>query len=350
MKRTGIRQSTGKSQAKKKKPSVPSLANLPRAYEQKRQRSEKSKQKTLPAIDQRAAIEKEISEEITPSKQDIKQFFTAGGASVVEARRDIFRKLIILKELACGEYAHEKRLRNPQHYATEALVTAGRLVNYILVGLAKQNSALAADSIWDSAFALVSTIKELALTNPKLLRPTARKSLRLPSFRANVKKFTDDFQIVSEALQLGAELGVKTGDAARYSLDAPVTRYVENLLNEAIAKRAFLIQMEPAWKEGSSKRHGTKEKFLSNLPGVQLAHLVLLELPPYGKKTGVLWWEKYFKPYLHQSGILESLKGTKIYDEIVRAAKVKTDYHLLDDLKKACRARIVDSFVPHTAG
>ena len=281
-----------------------------------------------------------------PTDQDRAKFLSGKSEAIRQARRSISRQLMLLQEIASGEGKSPASLQNPEFYAADALVAVGNLINPMLVNLAEMRWPCAADFVWDTGFNLAAAIKWLALHQPDLLKPKARKSTYLPSLRATPKNFTDDFENIAKAIELAKDTEIKSAANAKYRLDSYAMNYAEQLVRAAIQKRDYLIQLAPAWDAGFGRTHRSKKQFLLNLPTVKPADIILLELPAFHQGTARVWWVKYFRPLLDLPETLESIKGTPLYKNLKHAAKKDTERHLTDDLKKACEPKILKSLAP----
>jgi hypothetical protein len=219
-----------------------------------------------------------------------------------------------------------------------------------LIALAKSKNAPAAERIWDNAVEMVSAIKTLALTNPKMLRARARKAIYMPSFRAKAKKFRDDFAELSDRVELSKDFPVKTGDKALYDLDSLVTQYVIKMLKEAEDVRKLLSGVTHFLdnRKDQKKILGglSRDQVFLNLPGIRQEHLGFVDLPPYSKETAKNWWEKCIKPQLDAPETLQRLEGTKFLLSLSKAAKSAADYDIRDYLKKLCEKKVLKSLAP----
>jgi hypothetical protein len=235
--------------------------------------------------------------------------------------------------------------------ALREILIEAKFLNFLVVQLAKEGFGPAAEFVWDNSFQSISVIKYLAQTRPEILKSKTRKSLFLPSLRANVKKFTDDFKIISDAVELSADCPVKVGDQAKYDLDSKITLFVKDILLKVLNEREFLIQanstIDEILQQGLSHPDALpKRQILLNLPGVREEQLFYIDLPPYGKSTSKMWWDKVIKPILDSEETLRKLEGTKLYELLSRGAKQPVDYLIRDYLKKLCREKVVSSLAP----
>ena len=304
-----------------------------------------------------AAILEAVKAKGDLTNDELMQFLSAGEKSIALVEHDIRKRITFLLWLACLndplQKEIEKNIPHAKSQAIDMLCSTANAFNNVLVQLAKIGmNANAAEFIWDNGVKMVSAINELASTQPNLLRPKARKAIYMPSFRAKAKRFTDNFHVVSEAVELSKDFPTKTGDSALYDLDSLVTQFVVELLDEAQKKRELLINVASFFDSPLTLvkldclKDCSREQALLSLPGIRPEHLAYLDLQPYSKATAKAWWEKCIKPELDFPDTLKRLEGTKLHKLLSAGAKLRVDYAIRDYFKKLCESKVLESLAP----
>ena len=225
-----------------------------------------------------------------------------------------------------------------------------RRITEALINNARAGNTRAVGQAWDASSRLINMIHALAKQNPGLLKPFARKALFLPAFRANVKKFTHDFQRVQEAIELSQDCFINTDLDALVDLESPATSLVAARLEAVGRIREDMKTMQKAWQhfcENSNPASSyTLPEWLVQIGGFQPEELFLLELPDYDKNSALEWWERVIKPYLADPKTLDSIRGTPFYQSLCDGAETPKDSDVRDRLKERCRPKVLRSLAP----
>lgn len=290
------------------------------------------------------AIHETVEKTLKDIENVIPAYFKDGEQTIGNLERGIQERLVLLFYTAVARGSNEEGLDkvvpNSKAQALGALCSAARSINYFLVELAKRENEEAVETLWDDCSEMTRAIKMLAMSKPEVLRPKARKSIYLPSFRAKIKKYTDDFQVVSEAIELSKDSAVKTGDDAKFDLDGLITQFAVNLLEEADKKRRFLLQVKNLLDDSAVLRERAF-KVLTELGELDLTYL---DLSPYGKKTARAWWEICIKPQLESPDLLQKLDNTPLLKSLLATKRnMPKDYIIRNYLKDACKIKILRS-------
>ena len=310
--------------------------------------------KPLPLPDLEANIRQKIDEKISQYLSHFDDYLKEGENSISQIDKDLNERLFILLIIASGvdtpSSTIAKLIPCAKDQAVEALCSASKTINDFLIQLADRKNVPAAEAIWDNGVQMVSAIKTLAQKQPCLLKLKARKAIYMPSFRAKVNKFSDDFHQVSTDIELSRDVPLKTGAKAFYDLNRLVTRYLIKILSEAEEKRKLLSGvdyfLDELHKDKKYPAGHTREKYLLNLPGIRPEHLGLLNLPPYSKASAKLWWKNFIKPHLDLPETLKQIEGTELYKFLSTGAKYPVDYEIRDFFKKLCERTVLQSLAP----
>jgi hypothetical protein len=229
-----------------------------------------------------------------------------------------------------------------------------RLVTKSLIRIAETGDEGAAAQIWEASSELIKAIHSLALQNPRVLKPIARKALFFPSFRAKTKgTFTHNFDKLQRAIELSKDCLINTGPDALYNLESPATLLVAKKLEAVGLIRERMKEGERDWKQLVRRCHLkiSLDDWLVEFCGHDRAELFLKDLPDYNKDSALQWFETVIKPYLTKPETLDRIRGTEFYDRLFEAAikgkrGTPKDYGVVDELKKRCQRQVLTSLAP----
>lgn len=299
-------------------------------------------------------LEKKMEADWNEFQKHIGDYFDEGAGIIARISKELSQRfkllLILINRFESKKSETEKAFPGAISESIEALSDAAWMVNFEMKRLARKGHVQAAGYFWDNATKLTQEVGWLADHEPGLLKAKAAKTIYMPSLRAQVQKFNDNFLKRAGRIGLGTKVALKTGSKAAYKLDSMATRFAANLLEQVDFKRKLLQGIRLFYESQSpdaKKSIGpTLDEVLLKVPGIKPQDLKHLSLPPYCKSTASIWWENHIKPILEDPETLQQMEGSDFYKHLVKAASIPVDYEIHQQLKDECKRQILESLAP----